>query len=123
MAIRIFGELPGAFGRGRGFIAASLLSRHRCATKAFPRKTSGPRSTGRQRGSRVACFWATSFGKELIGSRRAYRRIFYRRGRCANPDNVGDWLTMNPDNFDVHEMHCQVLVARANNGDGSDLRR
>jgi hypothetical protein len=39
---------------------------------------------------------------------------FYRRGRCANPDNVDDWLTINPDSFDVHEMHCQVLVARAN---------
>src|SRR5262245_59953782 len=39
---------------------------------------------------------------------------FYPRGRCANPDNVDDWLTINPDSFDVHEMHCQVLVARAN---------
>ena len=39
---------------------------------------------------------------------------FYRRGRCANPDNVDDWLTINLDSFDVHEMHCQVLDARAN---------
>jgi hypothetical protein len=39
---------------------------------------------------------------------------FYRRGRCANPDNVDDWLTINPDSFDVHEMHCRVLVARVN---------
>jgi hypothetical protein len=40
---------------------------------------------------------------------------FYRRGRCAKPDNVDDWLTINPDGFDIHEMHCQVLVARSNN--------
>ena len=39
---------------------------------------------------------------------------FYRRGRCANPDNVDGWLTINPDGFDIHEMHCQVLVARPN---------
>ncbi len=39
---------------------------------------------------------------------------FYRRGSCANPDNVDDWLTISPDGFDVHEMHCKVLVARAN---------
>ena len=39
---------------------------------------------------------------------------FYRRGRCASSDKVDDWLTINPDSFDVHEMHCQVLVARAN---------
>jgi hypothetical protein len=39
---------------------------------------------------------------------------FYRRGRCANPDNLDEWLTINPDSFDVHEMHCQLLVARAN---------
>jgi hypothetical protein len=39
---------------------------------------------------------------------------FYRRGRCANPDNGDDWLTISPDNFDAPEMHCKVLVARAN---------
>jgi hypothetical protein len=39
---------------------------------------------------------------------------FYRRGRCASPTNVDDWLTINTDSFDAHEMHCQVLVARAN---------
>ena len=39
---------------------------------------------------------------------------FYRRGRCANSDDVDDWLTINPDSFDRHEMHCQVVVARAN---------
>jgi hypothetical protein len=38
---------------------------------------------------------------------------FYRRGRCANPE-VDDWLTISPDSFDVHEMHCKLLVARAN---------
>jgi hypothetical protein len=30
---------------------------------------------------------------------------FYRRGGCANPDNVEDWLTISPDGFDVHA-HC-----------------
>jgi hypothetical protein len=40
---------------------------------------------------------------------------FYRRGRCANHDNVDDWLTISPDSFDAHELHCKVLVARANN--------
>jgi hypothetical protein len=39
---------------------------------------------------------------------------FYRRGRCANPESVEDWLTIRPDSFDAHEMHCKVLVARAN---------
>jgi len=39
---------------------------------------------------------------------------FYRPGRCTNPDGVEDWLTISPDGFDAHEMHCQVLVARAN---------
>jgi hypothetical protein len=39
---------------------------------------------------------------------------FYRRGSCANHGNVDDWLTISPDGFDVHEMHCKVLVARAN---------
>jgi hypothetical protein len=39
---------------------------------------------------------------------------FYRRGRCANSDHVGDWLTISPDSFDVHEMHCKLLGARAN---------
>jgi hypothetical protein len=38
---------------------------------------------------------------------------FYRRGRCANPD-LEDWLTINSDSFNVHEMHCKLLVARAN---------
>src|SRR5262245_41708936 len=85
MAIRIFGELPGAFGRGRGFIAASLLYRHRCATKAFPRKTSGPRSTGRQRGSRVAYFWVTSFGKKLSA---AARQSFEQSGLRKMRENI-----------------------------------
>ena len=39
---------------------------------------------------------------------------FYRRGRCANSDNVDQCLTISPDNFDVHEMHCKALVARSN---------
>jgi hypothetical protein len=56
------------------------------------------------------------FRRRLV-LRRAYRRssAFYGRGRCANADNVDDWLTINPDGFDIHEMHCQVLVARLNN--------
>jgi hypothetical protein len=39
---------------------------------------------------------------------------FYRRGRCTNPNRVDDWLTISPDGFDVHEVHCKVLVAHAN---------
>jgi hypothetical protein len=39
---------------------------------------------------------------------------FYRRGRCASSDHVGDWLTVSPDSFDVHEMHGKLLGARAN---------
>jgi len=38
---------------------------------------------------------------------------FYRRGRCANPD-LDDWLTINPDSFNVHQMHRKLLVTRAN---------
>jgi hypothetical protein len=37
---------------------------------------------------------------------------FYRRGRCANPDNVDDWLTISPDSFDAHEMHCNAHRSR-----------
>ena len=39
---------------------------------------------------------------------------FYRRGRCTNPEHVDDWLTIRPDSFDAPEMHCKLLVARAN---------
>jgi hypothetical protein len=53
-------------------------------------------------------------GEWCFAEHTADHLAFYRRGRCANPDNVDDWLTINPDSFDVHEMHCQVLVARAN---------
>jgi hypothetical protein len=40
---------------------------------------------------------------------------FYRRGRCANSDNVDDWLTISPDSFDAHECiaRCSSL-ARTN---------
>jgi hypothetical protein len=38
---------------------------------------------------------------------------FYRRGGCANPDQ-DEWLTIRTDSFDVHEMHCKLLGARAN---------
>jgi hypothetical protein len=53
-------------------------------------------------------------GDWCFAAHMADHLAFYRRGRCANSDNVGDWLTINPDSFDVHEMHCQVLVARSN---------
>jgi hypothetical protein len=57
---------------------------------------------------------ANFVGDWCFGEHTADHLAFYRRGRCANPDNVDEWLTINPDSFDVHEMHCQVLVARAN---------
>src|SRR5262245_40229008 len=49
MAIRIFGELPGAFGRGRGFIAAiSLIAAQPRPSKRRPLVLDGPgaRATG-----------------------------------------------------------------------------
>jgi hypothetical protein len=57
---------------------------------------------------------ANFVGDWCFAEHTADHLAFYRRGRCANPDNVDDWLTINPDSFDIHEMHCQVVVARAN---------
>src|SRR5262245_996910 len=57
---------------------------------------------------------ANLVGDWCFAEHTADHLAFYRRGRCANPDNVDDWLTINPESFDIHEMHCQVLVARAN---------
>ena len=53
-------------------------------------------------------------GNWCLAEHTADHLSFYRRGRCTNPDGVEDWLTISPDGFDAHEMHCQVLVARAN---------
>jgi hypothetical protein len=53
-------------------------------------------------------------GDWCLAEHTADHLAFYRRGRCANPDNVNDWLTIRPDSFDAHEMHCKVLIARAN---------
>ena len=53
-------------------------------------------------------------GDWCFAEHTADQLAFYRRGSCANPYNVEDWLTISPDGFDVHEMNCKVLVARAN---------
>src|SRR5205823_10342560 len=53
-------------------------------------------------------------GNWCLAEHTADHLSFYRRGRCTNPDNVEDWLTISSDGFDVHEMHCKILVARAN---------
>jgi hypothetical protein len=53
-------------------------------------------------------------GNWCLGEHTADHLSFYRRGRCTNPDSVDDWLTISPDGFDAHEMHCKVLVAHAN---------
>jgi hypothetical protein len=53
-------------------------------------------------------------GDWCLAEHTADHLAFYRRGRCANPDNGDDWLTISPDSFDAPEMHCKVLVARAN---------
>ena len=52
-------------------------------------------------------------GDWCLAEHTADHLTFYRRGRCANPDQ-GEWLTIRPDSFDAHEMHCKVLIARAN---------
>ena len=57
---------------------------------------------------------ANFVGDWCFAEHTADHLAFYRRGRCASPANVDDWLTINPDSFDIHEMHCQVVVARAN---------
>jgi hypothetical protein len=57
---------------------------------------------------------ANFVGDWCFAEHTADHLAFYRRGRCANPDNIDDWLTINPDSFDIHELHCQVLVARSN---------
>jgi hypothetical protein len=57
---------------------------------------------------------AQFIGDWCLAEHTADHLAFYRRGRCANSDNVDDWLTISPDSFDAHEMHCTVLVARAN---------
>jgi hypothetical protein len=53
-------------------------------------------------------------GEWCFAAHIADHLAFYRRGRCANPDNPDDWLTINPESFDIHEMHCQVLATRSN---------
>src|SRR6266436_3119829 len=45
-------------------------------------------------------------GNWCLAEHTADHLSFYRRGRCTNPDSVEDWLTISPDGFDVHEMHC-----------------
>jgi hypothetical protein len=51
-------------------------------------------------------------GDWCLAEHTADHLTFYRRGRCANPDQ--EWLIISPDSFDAHEMHCKVLIARAN---------
>src|SRR5262249_38717139 len=51
-------------------------------------------------------------GNWCLAEHTADHLTFYRRGRCTNPDSVDDWLTINSDGFEAHEMHCKVLVAR-----------
>jgi hypothetical protein len=51
-------------------------------------------------------------GDWCLAEHTADHLTFYRRGRCANPDQ--EWLIIRPDSFDAHEMHCKVLIARAN---------
>ncbi len=53
-------------------------------------------------------------GDWCLAEHTADHLAFYRRGRCAYPDNGDDWLIISPDSFDAPEMHCKVLVARAN---------
>jgi hypothetical protein len=52
-------------------------------------------------------------GDWCLAEHTADHLTFYRRGRCANPDQ-DEWLTIRSDSFDVHEMHCMLLGARAN---------
>ena len=52
-------------------------------------------------------------GDWCLAEHTADHLAFYRRGRCANPDQ-DEWLTIRPDSFDAHEMHCMLLGARAN---------
>jgi hypothetical protein len=53
-------------------------------------------------------------GNWCLAEHTADHLSFYRRGRCTDPARVDDWLTISPDGFDAHEMHCKVLVAHAN---------
>src|SRR5439155_27089626 len=53
-------------------------------------------------------------GDSCLAEHTADHLAFYRRGRCTNPEHVDDWLTIRPDSFDAPEMHCKLLVARAN---------
>jgi hypothetical protein len=52
-------------------------------------------------------------GDWCVAEHLADHLTFYRRGRCANPEQ-GEWLTIRPGSFDAHEMHCKVLIARPN---------
>jgi hypothetical protein len=40
-------------------------------------------------------------GDWCLAEHTADHLTFYRRGRCANPDQ-DEWLTIRPDSFDVH---------------------
>src|SRR5262249_32313663 len=52
-------------------------------------------------------------GDWCLAEHTADHLAFYRRGRCANPDQ-DEWLTIRPDSFDGHEIHWMLLGARAN---------
>src|SRR5258707_14286170 len=54
-------------------------------------------------------------GNWCLAEHTADHLSFYRRGRCTNPARVDDWLTISPDGFDAHEMHCKVLVLTRTN--------
>ena len=45
---------------------------------------------------------------------RTYRRSSNILSSRSLYDSVDDWLTISPDGFEAHEMHCKVLVAQAN---------
>jgi hypothetical protein len=51
-------------------------------------------------------------GDWCLAEHTADHLTFYCRGRCTNPDQ--EWLIIRPDGFDADEMHCKVLIARAN---------
>src|SRR5215475_13614907 len=118
---------PSLLGAAQVVQPETILRWHRAGFKAFwrwksrnragrPRIDRGLRDLIRRMSRENPKWGASRLHGELLmlGFEVAQSTVFYPRGRCANPDNVDDWLTINPDSFDVHEMHCEVLVARAN---------
>src|SRR6266540_1977875 len=86
--------------------AEGKMKRMLFAAAAFAALSTGANA----RGDRLP---AKFVGDWCLAEQTADHLAFYRRGRCANPDNRDDWLTISPDNFDAPEMQSGLIVSQS----------